>query len=84
MSGLATGITAAQAGAVALGAAVGALAGLIGVALLPATNEAGGFLTGLGFQGLGWLWPFALPPLAAAVAFLATRSAAFRKLRELT
>jgi cell division transport system permease protein len=68
----------------ALGAAVGALAGLIGVALLPATNEAGGFLTGLGFQGLGWLWPFALPPLAAAVAFLATRSAAFRKLRELT
>lgn len=68
----------------ALGAAVGALAGLIGVALLPSTNEAGGFLTGLGFQGFGWLWPFVLPPLAAAVAFVATRAAAFRKLRELT
>ena len=68
----------------AIGAAVGALAGLIGVFLLPSTNEAGGFLTGLGFQGLGWLWPFILPPLAAAVAFLATRAAAFRKLRELT
>ena len=68
----------------ATGAALGALAGLIGVALLPSANEAGGFLTGLGFQGLGWLWPFALPPLAALVAFFATRAAAFRKLRELT
>lgn len=66
------------------GAALGALAGLIGIFLLPSANDAGGFLTGLGFQGLGWLWPFALPPLAALVAFLATRAAAFRKLRELT
>lgn len=66
------------------GAAVGATAGLIGVAALPAADAAGGFLTGLGFTGLGWLWPFALPPLAAIVAFLATRRAAFQKLRELT
>jgi cell division transport system permease protein len=68
----------------AAGAAIGALAGVLGVLLLPATNEAGGFLTGLGFQGFGWLWPFILPPLAALVAFVATRAAAFRKLRELT
>ena len=40
-----------------------------------AADAAGGFLTGLGFTGLGWLWPFALPPLAAIVAFLATRRA---------
>lgn len=66
------------------GAAVGATAGLIGVAALPAADAAGGFLTGLGFTGLGWLWPFALPPLAAIVAFIATRRAAFQKLRELT
>jgi cell division transport system permease protein len=66
------------------GAAVGAAAGLIGVAALPATDAAGGFLTGLGFSGTGWLWPFALPPLAAIVAFAATRRAAFRQLRELT
>lgn len=66
------------------GAAVGAASGLIGVAALPAADAAGGFLTGLGFTGLGWLWPFALPPLAAIVAFLATRRAAFQKLRELT
>jgi cell division transport system permease protein len=66
------------------GAAVGAVAGLIGVALLPSADAAGGFLTGLGFTGSGWLWPLVLPPLAAAVAFLATRRAAFAKLKELT
>jgi cell division transport system permease protein len=66
------------------GSAVGAAAGLVGVALLPAQDEAGGFLTGLGFQGAGWLWPLVLPPLAALVAFLATRTAAFATLRRLT
>ncbi len=66
------------------GAAIGAVAGLIGVALLPSADAAGGFLTGLGFSGTSWLWPLILPPLAAVVAFLATRRAAFAKLRELT
>ena len=65
------------------GSAAGAALGLIGVALLPRADAAGGFLTGLGFTGFGWLWPFVLPPLAGAVAFAATRRAAFRKLREL-
>jgi cell division transport system permease protein len=66
------------------GAAVGTAAGIIGVAALPAADAAGGFLTGLGFTGTGWLWPLALPPVAALVAFAATRRAAFQKLRELT
>jgi cell division transport system permease protein len=66
------------------GAAVGTAAGIIGVAALPAADAAGGFLTGLGFTGTGWLWPLALPPLAALVAFAATRRAAFKRLRELT
>jgi cell division transport system permease protein len=66
------------------GAAVGAVLGTLGVALLPAADAAGGFMTGLGFQGSGWLWPLTLPPVAAVIAFLATRFAAFRKLRELT
>lgn len=66
------------------GAAVGTFLGMIGVALLPSADAAGGFLTGLGFQGAGWLLPLTLPPLAAAVAFLATRACAFRKLKELT
>ena len=66
------------------GSAVGAVLGTIGVAILPAADAAGGFMTGLGFQGAGWLWPLTLPPMAAVIAFLATRFAAFRKLRELT
>ena len=66
------------------GAAAGTVAGMIGVALLPRADAAGGFLTGLGFQGAGWLLPLVLPVLAGAVAFAATRAAAFAKLRELT
>ncbi len=66
------------------GAAVGSLAGMIAVAFLPSASVAGGFLTGLGFQGWHWLWPFAIPPMAAGVAFWATRAAALRSLRELT
>ncbi len=64
------------------GALIGAGLGMIGVALLPPVDEAGGFLTGLGFQGAGWLLPLVLPPLAGVVALFATRAAAFRKLRE--
>ncbi|VDC23278.1 hypothetical protein XINFAN_00972 [Pseudogemmobacter humi] len=64
------------------GAGAGALAGLIGIMILPRTDAAGGFLTGLGFSGAGWLLPFLLPPLAGAVAFFATRHAALSKLRE--
>lgn len=65
------------------GSAIGALAGMAGIALLPSADAAGGFLTGLGFTGWGWLMPLALPLLAAAVAFAATRTAAVRKLRDL-
>lgn len=64
-----------------IGAAIGTVVGMIAVALLPNTEAAGGFLTGLGFTGAGWLWPLAIPPLAAAVAFAATRAAALRILR---
>lgn len=70
-----------------LRALIGALAGtfvaIIAVSLLPAVDEAGGFLTGLGFSGWGWLLPWFLPPLVAGVAFAATRFAALRILREL-
>lgn len=65
------------------GAAAGTASGMAGVALLPRADDAGGFLTGLGFAGAGWLWPLLLPPLAALVAFVATRAAAFAKLREI-
>ena len=66
------------------GAAAGPVLGMAAVAILPRASAEGGFLTGLGFQGWHWLWPLAIPPLAAVVAFWATRVAAFRSLRELT
>ena len=66
------------------GSAIGAVLGTVGVALLPAQDAAGGFLTGLGFTGISWLYPLTLPPLAALVAFAATRTAAFRTLKRLT
>ena len=63
------------------GAAAGAALGALAILALPAADVAGGFLTGLGFQGAGWLWPLAVPPGAAVVAWAATRAAAFRTLR---
>ena len=65
------------------GAAIGTALGMLAVAALPSADAAGGFLTGLGFQGAGWLWPLILPLLAAMVAFVTTRIAAFSKLREM-
>lgn len=64
------------------GAAIGTLAGMFAIWLLPSTDVAGGFLTGLGFQGWYWLWPLIIPPFAATVAFTATRAAALRTLKE--
>lgn len=66
------------------GAMIGTALGMAAIAALPAQDEAGGFLTGLGFHGTGWLLPLLLPPLAALVAFLATRTAAMANLRRLT
>ncbi|WP_170467141.1 cell division protein FtsX [Ruegeria arenilitoris] len=66
------------------GALVGMLFGMTGVLLLPEASQEGGFLTGLGFKGLGWLLPALIPLLGAAVAFLATWTAAVRKLKELS
>ena len=67
-----------------IGAGVGVALGVVGVLLLPEASDEGGFLTGLGFQGLGWLLPFAIPILGALVALAATAIAAGRRLRELT
>ncbi len=66
------------------GAVVGVAFGLAGVILLPEATDEGGFLTGLGFQGIGWLLPALIPLLGALVAFVATWAAARRALKELT
>ena len=54
------------------------------VLLLPGAEASGSFLTGLRFQGAEWLWLLANAPVAALVAFVATRIAAFRALAEFT
>ncbi|WP_246003807.1 cell division protein FtsX [Histidinibacterium lentulum] len=64
------------------GAAAGTVLGMAAIWLLPDADPAGGFLTGLGFRGAGWLWPLLIPLLAALVAFAATRFAALRSLGE--
>ncbi|SLN54100.1 cell division protein FtsX [Pseudooctadecabacter jejudonensis] len=65
-----------------IGATAGMVLGTLAVLLLPSTDAAGGFLTGLGFQGWHWLWPLIIPILAGVVAFVATRHAALRTLKE--
>lgn len=66
------------------GALVGTGLGMIAVALLPAHETSGAFLTDIGFQGAHWLFPLLIPPLTALTAFAATRAAARRRLRKLT
>ena len=68
----------------AAGAFAGTLAGVLALLALPGASDDGGFLSGLGFSGTAWLLPLAVPGLAAVVASLATRLAAFRVLRGLT
>ncbi|TCP44459.1 cell division protein FtsX [Rhodovulum marinum] len=66
------------------GAAIGTAAGMVAVAVLPGDGAGPGVLTGLGFRGLDWLLPLALPLIAAGVAFGATRLTAMRVLKGIT
>ncbi|MEJ6709420.1 MAG: cell division protein FtsX [Amylibacter sp.] len=67
-----------------IGACIGTGLAIIGVLFMPAAAEEGAFLTGLGFKGWHWILPLLIPPLAACVAFWATRWAAFRTLLRLS
>ncbi len=66
-----------------LGAALGTTLGMIAVLFLPSAQPSGGFLTGLGFQGWHWVLPVFVPIITGLVAFLATRLAARRTLRDM-
>ncbi|MBU2868823.1 cell division protein FtsX [Pacificibacter marinus] len=65
------------------GALFGAFLGTVAIALLPDAQTTGGFLTGLGFRGYEWFWPFVIPPFAACVAYGATQFAAKQTLKRL-
>lgn len=60
------------------GAAIGTALALAAVMLLPGRTAQAGVLTGLGFQGSDWIWPFLVPLLAGLVAFGATQWASRR------
>jgi cell division transport system permease protein len=64
-----------------VGALAGTALGAAALSLLPAADTAGGFLTGLGLRGAGWLLLLLIPPAAALAAFAATRAAARMALR---
>ncbi len=67
-----------------VGSAVGVAIGLLAVWLMPSGGDTPGFLTGLGFQGAGWLVPLLLPIISGAVALAATALAADRALRTIS
>ncbi len=67
-----------------LGAVGGVIIGLLALQLMPDSDGVGGLITNIGFVGVGWIWPLLIPPLSAIVAFVATRRAAFARLREQT
>jgi len=66
-----------------LGALVGSILGMIAMLFMPSESVSAGLLTGLRFQGAGWLLPLIIPFLTALVAFAATGMAARRTLRGL-
>lgn len=66
------------------GASIGVAIGLLAVWSMPSAGDTPGFLTGIGFQGAGWLVPLLLPIICAVVALLATAAAAGRALRTLS
>src|SRR5690606_21755585 len=66
----------------AMGAVGGTVRGMAAIWALPEMDQAGSVLTGVGFQGWGWLWPLLIPVAAAAIGFVATRAAALKMLRE--
>ena len=67
-----------------VGAVVGTTVGVLAVSLLPSQDASSGFLTGLSFEGLGWLTPLVIPVLGGLVGFAATRFAANRVLKGLS
>ncbi len=63
------------------GAVAGSFLGLLAVLLVPDADGVTA-LASVGFTGAGWLWPFAVPAVAGAIAFVATRVSAGRQLKE--
>lgn len=68
----------------ALGAVLGTAAGLLVVLSLPDGGTGSPVLADLGFDGVSWALPLALPVVMTALAWMATTATAFRVLRGVT
>ncbi len=66
------------------GAVIGVGIGMVALLLLPSASDDAGFLTGLGFQGAGWLTPLLIPLMSGGVALSATRVASRKALEALS
>ncbi len=66
-----------------VGGAIGSIIGLVSVIIVPNVTI-GSLNAHVGFAGAGWLWPLIVPLLIAALAFVATRFAAARRLKEVS
>ncbi len=67
-----------------VGAAIGTVIGFVAVMLLPGSSESSDLLIGIRVQGWQVLVLFLVPPIAALVAFFATRFSARKVLEGLT
>lgn len=67
-----------------LGAAAGAALGAIAMLLLPDPATGSSVLSGLGFQGIGWLLPVSLPVVTAILAWASAKATAFGVLKGVT
>lgn len=66
------------------GAVAGAVLGAIAMLLLPDPASGSSVLSGLGFQGIGWLLPVSLPVVTAIVAWASAKATAFGVLKGVT
>jgi cell division transport system permease protein len=66
-----------------LGACFGCLCAVLALHYMPKVAENSGFLRAFGFVQGQWIWPVALPFFVAGIAYIATRWAGYRKLKEL-
>lgn len=67
-----------------LGAAIGTGAGVLLLMFMPSETTQAAILTGLRPSGFEWLWFISIAPVAAIVAYVATRQAALKTLGDLT
>ncbi|MDU8944033.1 cell division protein FtsX [Ovoidimarina sediminis] len=65
------------------GAAAGTLLGLVALLAIPRAPSADTFFADLGLRGAEWAVLLVIPPVAGALAYIATRLTAVRKLREM-